>query len=137
VRAVVDTNVLVSGLRSPEGVPSRIVRLIAVGDVEVCWSASILDEYQDVLRRPKFPFFPEEVDVLLEQIRRYGVWVIPRPLRNPLPDPSDEPFLEVALAANAHCLVTGNLRHYPKELRQGVAVLSPAEFLEYLARSPE
>lgn len=47
----------------------------------------------------------------------------------PLPDRSDEPFLEVALAAGVP-LVTGNLRHYPPKLRRGVEVLSPAEYVK-------
>ena len=42
----------------------------------------------------------------------------------------DEVFLEVALAGNAQCLVTGNLRHYPQRNRHGVRVVSPAEFPE-------
>ena len=47
------------------------------------------------------------------------------------PDPDDEPFLEVALSAGVP-LVTGNLRDFPTSLRQGVHVLSPADFLKTL-----
>ena len=47
-----------------------------------------------------------------------------------LPDPDDEIFLEVALSGNARYLVTGNLKHYPEQNRQGARVLSPREFLE-------
>jgi predicted nucleic acid-binding protein len=46
-----------------------------------------------------------------------------------LPDPEDEPFLAVALAGAADCLVTGNLADYPEEKRRGCAVVSPAEFM--------
>jgi predicted nucleic acid-binding protein len=46
-----------------------------------------------------------------------------------LPDPDDEAFLAVALAASADYLVTGNLAHYPHGKRKGCAVLSPAEFM--------
>jgi predicted nucleic acid-binding protein len=61
-----------------------------------------------------------------------------RPLSQSLPDPDDEPFLEVALAAQAECLVTGNKVHYPADLCQGRSVFSPSEFLAfYRKRSGE
>jgi len=46
-----------------------------------------------------------------------------------LPDPDDEPFLAVALAASADFLVTGNLADYPPDKRRGCAVVSPAAFM--------
>jgi predicted nucleic acid-binding protein len=49
-----------------------------------------------------------------------------------LPDPDDEPFLEVALAGGAKAMVTGNKRHFPREEYEGIRMLFPAEFLEAL-----
>lgn len=46
-----------------------------------------------------------------------------------LPDPDDEPFLAVALAAPVDYLVTGNLADFPAAKRCGCAVVSPAEFM--------
>jgi len=46
-----------------------------------------------------------------------------------LPDPDDEPFLAIALAASADILVTGNLVDYPHNKRRGCAVVSPAAFM--------
>ncbi len=54
----------------------------------------------------------------------------PAPLPRRLPDHDDEPFLEVALAAGAACLVTGNLRHFPAATRSGVRVVTPAWCVE-------
>jgi predicted nucleic acid-binding protein len=51
------------------------------------------------------------------------------PLPQSLPDRDDEPFLEVALAGKAVCLIAGNLGHFPVSLRQGMKILSPGEFL--------
>ena len=48
-----------------------------------------------------------------------------------LPDPDDEPFLEVAIAAHAEFLVTGNRIHFPSDRCQNVTVLSPGEFLAF------
>ena len=130
MRIVLDTNVLVSGLLSPYGAPGQIVRMIASGEVVLCYDARILSEYREVLLRPKFPFSEEMVEALLDQIPTSGVIVVGRPLRLELPDRSDEPFLEVALAMDEVALITGNVKHFPKRKRQGVQVLSPAEFLE-------
>lgn len=130
MKIVLDTNVLVSGLLQPFGPSGQIVRLVASGELILCHDARILAEYQEVLLREKFRFDPERVEALLEEIRASGIPVAARPLAIRLPDPDDEPFLEIALAEGAQCLVTGNLKHYPDEAKQGVEVLSPRSFIE-------
>lgn len=136
MKVVVDTNVLVAGLLSPFGPPGEIVRMIASGAVRVCLDARILTEYADVLGRPKFQFEAEQVQTLLEQIRMDGLSVAGTPLASRLPDRTDEPFLETALAGDAACLITGNSKHFPATKRQGMIVLSPAEFLDLYRKQP-
>ncbi|MBM3277488.1 MAG: PIN domain-containing protein [Candidatus Handelsmanbacteria bacterium] len=46
MRVVLDTNVLVSGLLSPYGPPVELVRLVAMGVLQVCYEARILAEYR-------------------------------------------------------------------------------------------
>ncbi|MCK4447744.1 MAG: putative toxin-antitoxin system toxin component, PIN family, partial [Candidatus Marinimicrobia bacterium] len=54
------------------------------------------------------------------------------PLMNSLPNPDDNPFLEVALAGNTEYLVTGNINHFPSNLCQGIKIVSPSNFtIEY------
>ncbi|MDP6116974.1 MAG: putative toxin-antitoxin system toxin component, PIN family [Planctomycetota bacterium] len=131
MRVVLDTNVLVSGLLSPFGPPAEIVRLVAVGKLKLCYDARILAEYREVLARPRFGFDSGKVDDLLEQISSEGELVTATPLSRHLPDPDDEPFLEVACGTAAECLVTGNLKHFPVRRRQGMTVLSPREFVDH------
>jgi uncharacterized protein len=128
VRVVLDTNVLVAGLLSPFGPPGEIVRMASSGELTLCLDARILTEYDEVLRRPRFGFDAGEVAVLLDFVEHRGHLVASAPLRDSLPDPDDAPFLEVAFAAAEH-LVTGNLAQFQAPLRQGVAVVSPGEFL--------
>ena len=130
MRIVLDTNVLVSALLTPFGLPADILRLITSGFVRVCHDARILGEYRQVLLRPAFPFGQVQVEALLNQIEADGDPIVAFPLSERLPDPDDEVFLAVALAGGARYLVTGNLRHYPEQRRQGVQVVSPREFLE-------
>jgi putative PIN family toxin of toxin-antitoxin system len=131
MKVVLDTNVLVSGLLQPFGPSGQIVRLAASGELILCHDARILAEYQEVLLRDKFSFDPERVEALLEQIKADGIPVTARPLAIRLPDPDDEAFLEIALAGEAQCLVTGNAKHYPAEARQEIEVLSPRSFIEF------
>ena len=130
MKIVLDTNVIVSGVLTPFGAPGEIVRMVASGALELCYDARVLSEYQDVLLRPKFPFDQDHIDALLDQIKACGHVVAAKPLAKRLPDPNDEPFLEVALAEEVRCLVTGNLKHYPVKKRQGMSVVSPTEFLK-------
>ncbi|KAB0665812.1 putative toxin-antitoxin system toxin component, PIN family [Oryzomonas japonica] len=128
---VLDTNVLVAGLLSPFGPCGEIVRMVSSGELTLALDARILTEYQEVLDRPKFKFDKDKVAALLDQIEYRGLTVASSPLTQSLPDIDDEPFLEVAMASQAICIVTGNRIHFPPELCQGVTVLSPSEFLAF------
>lgn len=129
MKIVLDTNVLVSGLLSPFGPPGEIVRMVSSGALELCFDARILFEYREVLKRPRFKIDLDDMEVLLEQIEARGHPVAASPLLRGLPDEDDEPFLEVAIAGATECLVTGNPRHFPKNRRQGIVVVTPCEFL--------
>jgi len=131
---VLDTNVLVSGLLNPHGAPGQIVRLVAAGDILLCYDARILDEYRRVLRHEKFQFNAEHIDNLLEEIKASGIPVAARPLGFNLPDPDDAKFLEAAITGRAECLVTGNIRHYKTTKSPRTPIISPADMLTRLSR---
>lgn len=128
---VLDTNVLVAGLLTPFGTCGEIIRMVSSGELALLFDARIMSEYSEVLRRPKFQFDEEKVTALLDYLAFRGSAIAPTPLLETLPDIDDEPCLEVAVAGQAVCVVTGNLTHFPSSLRQGVEVLSPSEFLTY------
>jgi len=131
MKIVPDTNVLVSGLLNPFSASGEIVRMIASGTLELCYDSRIFSEYRNVLLRAKFSFNHAHVYSLLDQIKSFGHVVAAKPLSTRLPDPFDEPFLEVALEEKAQCLVTGNLRHYPSKKCRNMTVLSPNDFLKF------
>jgi putative PIN family toxin of toxin-antitoxin system len=130
VRIVLDTNVLVSALLSPNGAPAAVLQLVLAGRVVLCFGARILSEYREVLRRSKFDFDTHLVDDLLEFLESEGELVASVPLPMSLPDPDDAMFLEVATAGGAEHLVTGNVRHFPNGERGEVSVVSPRDFIE-------
>jgi putative PIN family toxin of toxin-antitoxin system len=134
MKIVLDTNVLVSGLLAPFGPSGEIVRMVSADELILYLDARILSEYQEVLHRPKFKFDKDHISILLDFIKRYGQFVSSLPLKNRLPDPDDEPFLEVAIAGKVRSLITGNIAHYPPLFREGINIFSPSEFLEFFRK---
>lgn len=130
MKIVLDTNVLVAGLLSPFGPCADIMRMVSSGNLTLCVDARILSEYHEVLMRPKFHFDPDNIASLLDYIEHSSLAVLSVPLPAALPDPDDEPFLEIAITGNADYLVTGNIIHFPSGLCQGVKVVSPSDFLK-------
>jgi len=131
MKIVLDTNVLVSGLLTPFGPSGEIIRMVSADRLTLYVDARILSEYEEVLRRPKFEFSKERIDVVIDYVKQRGVFASSVPLANHLPDPDDEPFLEVAIAGNVRSLVTGNKAHYPSGIIEGIRTLSPSEFLDF------
>lgn len=129
--AVFDTNVIVSGLLFPESVPGKVLDAILEGHCGMIVSDAILAEYAEVLSRPKFQLPSTRVNTIIDAFRSVGIpssFAVSKH-RAQFPDPDDLIFVEAALSLNS-VLVTGNKRHYPAPLMQGVRVLSPVEFLD-------
>jgi len=130
---VLDTDVLVSGLRTPHGPPGRIVELATAALVRIAYDDRVIDEYRRVIARPRLRLEPQDAAVVIDLLMDGGLQVIAAPLPLTLPDVMDLPLVEVAAAAGADALVTGNARHYtPLSGASAVPVRSPREFLEAL-----
>jgi len=124
VRAVLDTNVIVSAGWSEEGNCARILGDALDDRILLICSESIFEEYQDVLCRPKFNFSPMKVEGILSAIHKHALFVEVIPSTIPFLDEGDRKFYDAAKSAGAY-LVTGNLRHYPAE----PVIKSPTDFL--------
>ena len=88
----------------------------------------MVGEYREVVRRAKFRrygFPPSWLEFLIEEGLRLPD---PAPWDKRGPDPKDMPFLALAQMAGAW-LVTGNLKHFPVSVRNGVTVISHAGYL--------
>ena len=132
IRAVIDTNVIVSALLSPAGNEALIVLAIQQGLIQPYFSAEILRDYAEVLARPKFRFPPEEIEALIALVRFRGQLVQPGAFAAASPDPGDEKFLACALTAAVDAIVTGNKRDFPAEACEDVRVVSAGELLEQI-----
>lgn len=110
---VLDTNVVVSAHLSPRGLERFVLDLSLAGQIQLCSSRAILDEYARVLARPKFALPPNLTAASLALISRMSAVFEPRQRVIAAADPDDNKFLECAEAARAEYLVTGNKRHFP------------------------
>jgi uncharacterized protein len=114
IRVVLDTNILVSALLQPQGLPARTFLMTLAGTrAQLCVSGDIYAEYEEVIRRAKFNRTEAAIETALGAIRQNGVWVKPSEKMHACSDPDDDIFLECAQAARAHYIVTGNRKHFP------------------------
>ena len=137
MRAVVDTNILVSALLFPGSKPSRAVRyVLEQGDVLA--SAETLLELHRVLQRKKFDRYvrPASRLAFLESLARSVVLVLPWERITACPDPADNKFLEVAVWGEADVIITGDVALLDLHPFRGVPILTPSAFLESCTRFP-
>ena len=133
IRAVIDTNVVVSGLLTPAGNEALILLAIQQGLVRPYFSEEILEEYAGVLVRPKFAFPVDEIAALLALFRQQGELIVPNASGAVSVDPGDTKFLQCAETAQADYLVTGNKRHFPEAIYGRTRVVSAGELLDWVA----
>lgn len=134
MRVVLDTNVIVSGMAYPGGVPGRIVAAWHSGGLQVVLSAWILTECQRVLPRlqPYSQYSPAQIRELVERMAFEAEVVHPdlaalsQASRAHVRDLTDEPILATLLASGADTLITGDKDLLA--LAGQFPILTPAEF---------
>ena len=135
---VIDTNVLVSALKSKRGASYRILSLMPTGKFEFHLSVPLVYEYESVLKRSdlKLTWAADEIDELLDIICLFGVkheiWYLWRPF---LQDVGDEFVAELAVTAQAEAIVTQNIRDFRGVEKFGVKLLTPKEFLQHIGEA--
>jgi uncharacterized protein len=135
MKLVMDTNVVISGVLSPQGPPGQLLDMVLDGALALVLSAPIVAEYREVLLRPHFQFNPHHINTLLDALENTSLHVAPPPWAWPLPDVDDEPFIAAAAMALVP-LITGNIADFPHACRGRVVVYSPREFYDSLRSRP-
>lgn len=134
-RVVLDTNIIVSATILEKGHSAQVLDLWREGEIEVAVSPQILEEIEEVLKRPRIVrqqwMANQDPKALIRRLRETGI-VTPGEmgLKVVEEDPDDDKFIVCALEAGAGYIVSGdphltNLGEY-----QGVKVVSPREFLK-------
>jgi predicted nucleic acid-binding protein len=138
IRAVMDTNVLVAGLRSPFGASHEFLARLRAGGWSLVLSNTVLGEYHEILHREaafvglthrEADSYIDALCFLAEKFTPTTQW---QPAAN---DPDDEAIIQLAREAQVVYLVAHNVRDVSRAGQFGMRVVRPAEFLEILRQT--
>ena len=138
-RAVLDTNVFVSGGTISAGVPSQVINHWRNQDFVMVASPQLLTEYEEVLFRPGVMKYtglsPQETSQYIQEVKDRSYMTNGALTLNVLTnDPDDNMVLACAEEGLATHLVTGNRKHFPFTDYKGIKIVSPREFLTALEK---
>jgi predicted nucleic acid-binding protein len=136
VLVVLDTNVLVAGLRSRRGASFQVLARVGTGAFEIAVSVPLVLEYEDVLLRDTYADLDatdiaDFLDFICSTAKQQAIFFLWRPL---LKDPKNDMVAEVAIAAGCDALVTHNRRDFQPLSPLGLQVWSPAELLRRIEK---
>jgi len=130
-RIVIDTNVIVSALIQ-KSYPYRIINnLFIEGKIALCVSESLMAEYYEVLRRPKFAMFfgfAARAEALLADIETNSIMYIPQITLDLISDKDDNMILELADACSADFIITGNTTDFTFPKYKNTQIVTPKEY---------
>jgi putative PIN family toxin of toxin-antitoxin system len=136
-RAVMDTNVLVAAFRSRTGASFEIFERLRRDEWTAVLSNHLIYEYEEVLKRDAaaLALSLDDVDQILNALCARGEeWPLTHNWEPVLPDPDDEPLVQLAQESAAQVIVTHNTGHLQPALALGIQVLKPSEFLTKLRK---
>jgi len=133
MRVVIDTNVVIAGLRAKRGASFEIVSSMLQNRLDFLISVPLLLEYEEVMKRTAPDLLPHftlaEKDVFLNGLARFGlrpkIFYLWRPF---LRDPDDDMLVELAVAGSATHIVTSNTGDFDGVDHIGIAVTTPQDF---------
>lgn len=134
MRAVLDTNVLISGVIAT-GVPHKILVKGFTHEYQIVVSVETLNEFRDTLLNYPERFHMDEDDVQeeVETIRYFAEFVAPQEdITAVEDDPDDDKFLEAAVAGDVEYLVSGDGHLLSVGSFRGIDIVEPRTFYERL-----
>ena len=134
-QVVLDTNVIVSALRSNQGASYKLLMLVGRANFEINLSVPLLLEYEDATKRllGQIPLTEIDINDILDYFCRMGnqreVFYLWRPF---LRDSKDDMVLELAVSGRCGAIITYNKKDFVGVDQFGLRVITPKEFLEEL-----
>ncbi len=131
---VLDTNVLISALRSRRGASFQLLSILGKRpDLRLHVSVPLVLEYEQVAKRQagELGLDPEDIDDVLDYLCRiaahHEIYYLWRPM---LRDPGDEMVLELAVASGCTAIVSYNQKDFAGASKFGIEVITARELME-------
>ena len=137
LRAILDTNVVISGVITDHGAPFQVLQRWRNSEFVLITSEPILKEVERVLNYPKIKqkrhLTEENIRNVMELLQKYGI-VTPADITiEAVPeDPADNKFVVAAVEAEADYIVSGDRHLKDLSSYHGIRIVSPDEFLRVL-----
>jgi len=137
LRAVLDTNVIVSALIRPEGPPGQVLARLVDDAFVLVLSPALVDELRHSLRRPRVRKYVDlpgrEIEARIAQLETLADPVAGKlQLKVAVRDPGDLMVLAAAVEGRADHVVTGDADLLTLGEHQGIAIVTPRAFLDFL-----
>jgi putative PIN family toxin of toxin-antitoxin system len=132
-KVVLDTNVLISALIQRSYPNLILYDFVIERQVELCISDDLIEEYLDMLNRPKFSKYPDfgiKAEFVLSQILEISKKFEPKEQIDIISDKDDNKILELAVESNADFIITGNTNDFTMNCFRNTKIVSPKEFWE-------
>jgi len=133
---VIDTNVLVSALKSDMGASYALISMLPSPKFQFSISVPLYAEYQDVLTRKEHLTGASTREEILAFLRylckianRKKIFYLWRPW---LKDPKDDMVLELAVVAECQYIITYNIKDFANIQKFGIEAVTPGKFLRIL-----
>ncbi len=140
-RVVIDTNVILSAIKSNKGASYALIRKLPSTEFKIYMSVPLYAEYQDVLTREENLTGQNSKEDMLGFVQylckisiRKDIFFLWRPW---LKDPKDDMVLELAVASSAQYIITYNLKDFKNINSFGIKTIKPNDFLKILQKDIE
>ena len=131
---VIDTNIIISAAISPNSTSATALR-IAVENYTICVSQETFSELIEVIQRTKFDKYfnstKQTREEFLSLFHELCIFFEPVEKTTDCSDPKDNKFLDVALAANAGILISGDKKDVlSMNPYRGIHIMTAREFIQ-------
>ena len=142
IRAVLDTNILVSALITKKSsAPLQLYKAFTIKQFLLITSPSILAEVEDVINRKKVIKYHrrnlEQRKEIMKQLVKLSYVTLESVTTEDViieRDPDDDKFLDAAIEGNADFIVSGDRHLLDLKAYEGIKILTPKEFLQLLLK---
>jgi putative PIN family toxin of toxin-antitoxin system len=132
---VIDTNVVVSALRSKKGASFKLLSMTGTKRYKTHDSVPLVLEYEEVLQRNRggLGLSKEDISDLIDSLcslaEHHEIYFLWRPS---LTDANDELILELVVTARCEYIVTHNIGDFKGSEKFGVKIVTPGAFLKII-----